>query len=82
MKWIATNIRFPEDMYMALKLEAAKERKSVAAVVRNRVASKKGFAKKSTSEFFKRLDKIAAQNAKVMKGKSLSKLLIEMRYEQ
>lgn len=69
-------------MYMALKLEAAKKRKSVAAVVRNRIASKKGFTKKSTSEFFKRLDKIAAQNAKVMKGKSLSKLLIEMRYEQ
>lgn len=37
MNWITTNIRFPEDIYMELKIEAAKRRISLAAVVRERV---------------------------------------------
>ena len=41
MNWITTNIRFPEDLYMELKMEAARRRKSVASVVREKLAKKK-----------------------------------------
>lgn len=84
MNWIATNIRFPEELYMELKLEAAKTRKSVAQIVRERVVTKER-PKRSKSE----IDTIMAEfrlltkaNARYMKGVSLSKAVIEMRYEQ
>ena len=85
MKWVTTNIRFPEDMYMDLKIEAAKKRKSVAQVVREKV-SKKG-AKKDTKEkkveaLLKEMDEIAKETARQNPGISLSEKLIEMRYEQ
>lgn len=41
MNWITTNLRLPEDLYMELKLKAARERKSVAAVIRERLTDKK-----------------------------------------
>lgn len=82
MKWIATNIRFPEDMYMALKLEAAKERKSVAAVVREKVTKKKATKKVNVEKFMAKLDKIAHETARQNPGLNLTKALIEMRYEQ
>lgn len=84
MKWIATNIRFPEDMYMELKLEAAKKRKSVAAIVRNKMVKKMaGAPKKPDVEAeMKALDRLAKANSKYMKGIDLTKALIEMRYEQ
>ena len=37
MNWITTNIRFPEDLYMELKIEAAKRRISLAALIRERI---------------------------------------------
>ena len=68
---------------MELKMEAAKRRKSVAAVARERLAGKKGEkSKRSTSAFFAKLDKLAKSIAKQNPGVSLSKKLIEMRYEQ
>lgn len=83
MDWIATNIRFPEDLYMELKLEAAKKRKSVAALIREKLAKKKAAAvKKSLTSILQELDNVAKENAKFMKGRSLSKMLIKMRYEQ
>ena len=41
MNWITTNIRLPEDLYMDLKIKAATERKSVAAVIREKLVDKK-----------------------------------------
>lgn len=82
MNWITTNIRFPEDLYMELKMQAARERRSVAEIVRERVVKKKITKKENVEKFMSELDKVAKANAIVMKGKSLSKLLIEMRYEQ
>lgn len=82
MNWITTNIRFPEDLYMELKMQAARERRSVAEIVRERVIKKKIIKKGNVEKYMLELDKVAKANAKVMKGKSLSKLLIEMRYEQ
>jgi len=83
MKWITTNIRFPEDMYMELKMEAAKKRTSLAGIVRARVQEKKNFGRrKSTQQLMKKFDKIAREIDKQNKGVSLSEKLIEMRYEQ
>ena len=47
MNWITTNIRFPEEEYMELKMEAAKKRKSVAAIIRERVLPKKKYKNKT-----------------------------------
>ena len=86
MNWITTNIRFPEDMYMDLKMEAAKKRKSVAEIVRQKVSKKKTQSKSKKANVEKimyDLDKLARENDKyVPKGKNFSDLLIEMRYEQ
>lgn len=41
MNYITTNIRLPEEDYFRLKEEAAKRRKSLSAVIRERVGSKK-----------------------------------------
>lgn len=81
MKWIATNIRFPEDMYMELKLEAAKERKSVAAVVREKVANKKPQKKVDSKKFMQRLEKLAKETRRQNPHLNLTQALIEMRYE-
>lgn len=82
MNWITTNIRFPEDVYMDLKMEAARERKSVAEVIREKVATKMRVKKPDTEKFMREMDRFAKKMAKINKGKSLSDALIEMRYEQ
>lgn len=66
---------------MELKMEALKERKSIAALIREKVSTK-AHSRKNTNSLLRELDRVAKANAKVLKGKSLSKLLIEMRYEQ
>lgn len=81
MNWVTTNIRFPEDMYMKLKIEAAQKRKSVASLIREKI-QKKGATNTSSTMLLKNLARVAADNATVMKNKHLSKLLIQMRYEQ
>lgn len=82
MNYITTNIRFPEDVYMDLKMQAARERKSIAAVVRERVTMKRGERKKNINKLMRELEKLAAENAKQNPGISFSEKLIEMRYEQ
>jgi predicted DNA-binding protein len=87
MNWVTTNIRLPEDMYMELKMEAAKSRKSVAAVIREKIGERK--TKKSQKKnqkdgalLLKRLEKLARDNSKKMKGESLTDTVIRLRYEQ
>jgi len=82
MKWITTNIRFPEDMYMELKMEAAKKRTSVAEIVREKLKKKKVTRKKSAEQIMKELDELAKENDRQNPGISFSEKLIEMRYEQ
>jgi hypothetical protein len=83
MKWITTNIRFPEDMYMDLKMEAAKKRTSVAEVVRNKIEAKNKKKKKiNVEKFMQELKEIAKMNDRENPGISFSEKLIEMRYEQ
>lgn len=86
MNWITTNIRFPEDVYMELKMEALKRRESIAGIVRKAVEKiiykEKQENKKRGEKLLKEIDRIAKRNAKVLKGISLSDELIKMRYEQ
>ena len=65
---------------MELKLFAASQRKSVAAVVREKLGVGKGEIKKD--KVWNKLDKFALEMARANPGVSLSKKLIEMRYEQ
>lgn len=84
MNWIATNIRFPEDQYMKLKIKAARERRSVAAVIREAVDKplKKRVAKSpTTKDFMKEIEKVAKENAKYTKGFDFVKALREIRYQ-
>ena len=41
MNWVTTNIRLPEDLYMDLKLEAARRRTSMAVVMREKITATK-----------------------------------------
>lgn len=82
MNWIATNIRFPEDLYMRLKIEAARRRKSVASIVRERLTNKLEINTAGGQTLLEDLERFARKNAKVLKGVNLTKALIKMRYEQ
>lgn len=82
MNWITTNIRFPEDLYMELKAEAARTRKSVAAVIRQRLTDKKKRSPAEVARIMRGIKKIAGENARQNPGISFSDKLIEMRYEQ
>ena len=82
MNWITTNIRFPEDLYMELKMEAAQTRKSIAELVRERVAKKTTSQKRKVSKIMISLEKLAKETARQNKGIDFTKGIIEMRYEQ
>lgn len=86
MNWITTNIRFPEDMYMDLKMKALKKRQSIAHLVRKAVESairqEDKDRKIQAKKLIRKMDQFAKKMAKKYKGLNLSKALIEMRYEQ
>lgn len=82
MDWISTNIRFPKEEYMELKIEAARLRKSLAALIRERVIKKKRIKRTNIEKELRKLDKLAKENSRQNPGISFSEKLIEMRYEQ
>ncbi|KKQ53344.1 hypothetical protein A2865_03900 [Candidatus Woesebacteria bacterium RIFCSPHIGHO2_01_FULL_39_17] len=82
MNWVTTNIRLPEDMYMELKMEAAKKRKSVAQLIRERIVKKKTSSKKDVSKLIAEMNKFAKKMSRKYPDLRLSEKLIEMRYEQ
>lgn len=51
MNYVTTNIRIPEDDYLRLKEEAAKKRKSLSAVIREKIGTKN--KKLSREEYLK-----------------------------
>ena len=61
-------------------MDAARTRKSIAAVMRERMTKQKKVPNRKV--FWKKLDKFAKAMAKRNPGLSLSEKLIEMRYEQ
>ena len=86
MNWITTNISLPEDLYIDLKLKAARDRKSVAAVIRERIVNADTYRvtkhKKRVSTLLRELEKLAEVNARENKGINFTKEIIKMRYEQ
>lgn len=82
MNYITTNIRLPEEDYLKLKIEAAKKRKSLAAVIREKVGVEdKTFSKSKVEKFMRELDQIAESNTKKLKGWDSLKALREIRDE-
>lgn len=57
MNWVSTNIRFPEDQYRKLKIKAAKERKSLAKIVREATSKNINEEKKAKKRKIKDVDK-------------------------
>jgi predicted CopG family antitoxin len=62
MNYVTTNIRIPEDDYLRLKEEAAKKRKSLSAVIREKIKGKN--AEKKASVLLAELDFLAQENSK------------------
>ena len=81
MNWMTTNIRLPEDLYLELRMDAARSRKSIAAVMRGRLVKKRSKSA-GKARLMRDLDKFAKEMARKHPGLSLSRKLIEMRYEQ
>lgn len=89
MNWIATNIRFSEDQYMKLKIKAAKERKSVAAILRDaafqvtEIESIHEDKSTKADKLIKELKALAKDNAKqAAKNFNWVKALREIRYKE
>ena len=77
--YVTTNIRIYEEDYLRLKAEAAKRRKSLAAIIRDRISEKRSQGK-SRQNLIKKIRKHAAQNARYLEGVDIVKVLREMRY--
>lgn len=82
MNWVTTNIRLSEEVYMELKREAFERKKSIGAIVRERITKKRSVPSKNTKKFMRDLEKLAEENSRQNPGIRFSQKLIEMRYEQ
>ncbi len=81
MNFVTTNIRLPEEEYLKLKSEAAQKRKSLAAIIRQKLTSEKPILTKTkVQRMMKDLDRIAERNGKILKGWDSVKALREIRY--
>lgn len=77
MNYVTTNIRLPEEDYFRLKEEALKKRKSLAALIRDKVTPRKKL--KSPEKLMQEVMKLARENAKYLKGVDGTKIIREMR---
>lgn len=77
MNYVTTNIRLAEEDYLRLKEEAFKKRKSLAALIRDRVTPRKNV--KSPEKLMQEVRKLARENAKYLKGIDGTKIIREMR---
>lgn len=82
-QWITTNMRFPADGYMALKLEAINKNMSVTSLVHKKLFNnKKSTHASNIDKIMSNLANLAKETSKQNPGISFSEKLIEMRYEQ
>ena len=80
MNYVTTNIRIPEEDYLRLKAEAAKRRKSLSAIVREKISVRVKVASKTEVErFMARIKRHAKENAEYLKGFDGVKIIREMR---
>lgn len=80
MNYITTNIRISEEDYLRLKAEAADKRKSLSAIVRERIAGKQT-KQKTPQQIMSEIRKHAKENAKYLKNWDSLKALREIRDE-
>lgn len=82
MNYVTTNIRIPEEDYLRLKAEAARKRRSLSAVVRDKIGVKDEIRSKAEVEkLMVETRKLAERNAKFLKGWDSLKALREIRAE-
>lgn len=82
MNFVTTNIRIPEDDYLRLKAEAAKRRKSLSAVIREKIrGEEESRPRKDVKRMMDDLDQLADKNAKYFKGIDGVTIIREMRYK-
>lgn len=80
--FVTTNIRILEKDYLRLKQEAAQRRKSLAAIMREKLTVKeKARSKTEAKKFMQEIRKHAAENAKYTKEFNSVKALREIRYQ-
>lgn len=90
MNWIATNIRFPEEHYIKLKTKAAKELKSIAAIIREATAKELAKEEETPSQRREKADKLVKEFRKLAKENSkyvpkdfdFTKALRKIRYRE
>lgn len=82
MNYVTTNIRIPQEDYFRLKNEAAQTRKSMAAVIRERIVSKRKVRSGAqVAKMIAQTRNFAKDNARYLRGFDIVKALREMRYE-
>lgn len=82
MNYVTTNIRIPEEEYLRLKLEAAQKRKSLSAVIREKIGvGGKRRSKAEVARLMEDLSKLARKNAKKLTGWNSLKALRRIRDE-
>ncbi len=80
MNYITTNIRFEEEQYRELKQEALNKKKSLSALVREKVGTKnRKRSKAEVARIMAATDRIAKQNVNAFKGLSGVEIIREMR---
>lgn len=79
MNYVTTNIRLPEESYLKLKEEAFKKRKSLSAIVREKLGVKKIRSASEVEEFMKELNETARSLGKKLKNFDSVKAIREMR---
>jgi hypothetical protein len=82
-QWITTNMRFPTDLYMALKMEALNKKMSVTSLIHSKLFKKKVSNRtRNVDKIMSNLARLAKETSKQNPGISFSEKLIEMRCEQ
>ena len=82
MNYVTTNVRLPEHDYLKLKEEAARERKSLAQVIRDRISPEgRPNSEKEITAFMSQINENAFRLGKKLKNFDAVKTLREIRYE-
>jgi hypothetical protein len=79
MNYVTTNIRLPEESYSKLKQEAFEKRKSLAAVIRERLGVTNSRSNSDIELFMNELSSTAKKLGKKLKGFDSVKAIREMR---
>lgn len=82
MNWITTNIRLPEDMYMELKMSAARERKSVVAIIREKLGGDKNVINEERRSLVQKMEKFSRKIAQKSPRLNLTQTVIDHRYQE